>query len=326
MATIHIRDVPDNVVGQIDRSAMVAESRSRETYLRDFFLRTFGADGSVTSAISKRAAVAVEQAEALGRFGALRPEPNLARVARAIGHDGTAVLEAELRGDRQLSFADGDRLCGLLGLDREWLESGEDAGPRYRFRAEYPDCDRLLAAFVENGVPYEDLYFVATDEKSVACIIGNTPSDDPTVGWRYDLLVDDVPLHDDVGATGARQRRSLADLLMAFVGNAFTQIPSIVGRIAPYNQYAGMMNGYVHPSAMVNVGSLGGARAMTRSSTWVDEFPRFRRSPAISPKYAEGREAFLKDLGADGLATDRQYEAFVAKRVAKMRRLRTPTP
>lgn len=319
MPTLNIRDVPEEIVAVIDASATAANARSRETYLRALLNQRFGPSESVVAATAVRAREIMKLAESLGRFGVLGPAPTIPTVARAIGHPDPSVLEGELHGDRPLSFSDGDRFCALFGVDRTWLESGGDSTPRFSTRAKYNDCQVLLHDFLDNGIPYEELFFMLTEgERSVAAIVGHTPSDDPAVGWRYDVLVDEIPIHDKVGGTGRAHRREFADLVTALyfdAGEAFPTTPSLLGRMLPYPQYVAMVSGYVHPATATSTYAPGLAQPVSRSSDWFADFPSFENHEAYTRGYSEGHAALLDHLRAGGITRTGQYEAAMREQI-----------
>jgi hypothetical protein len=173
----------------------------------------------------------------------------------------------------------------------------------------------LLDAFRTEGVNYERLFFVLTEgEESVAAVIGHTPSDDPVIGWRYDLLVDEIPITDEVGGTGRAQRREFADLIVAlFDDKLFAYPPPMYGRILPYAQYAGMVSGYIHPATATNTYALGAAHSMSRRSDWFSDFPRFDKGEAHTKTYVRGHDGLLDDLRGHGVGTNEQYKMAVRK-------------
>ncbi|HET9392204.1 MAG TPA: hypothetical protein VFO29_01590 [Candidatus Rubrimentiphilum sp.] len=317
-ATFNIRDIPDDIATSIQAAAAAAGARSREAYLRDLLGRVFGPNESLVAAVSARARAAVLHFEDLGRFRVLQPAPTISRIARALGHEDPSVLEAELRGDRPLSFSDGDRLCDLLSLDAEWLESGGHDQPRFRTRAQYHDCRLLLRAFLEAGVNYDELYFTLSDgEGSEGSIIGHTASEDPAIGWRYDLLVAGIPIHNSVGATGARQRRDFADLMIALYDERlFPDSPTCIGRLVPHSQYLAMLSGYVHPATLTNTYALGNAQPMARQSDWHEDFCEFDSVERHTRSYSAGHSALLEDLKVDGITSTDRYQEAVRKRLA----------
>jgi hypothetical protein len=320
---LSVRDFPDEIAASIDAAQKAAGARSREAFLRDHLKRVFGPNGSVTAAISARVRAAVEYFETLGRFLVLRPAPTIPLIARALGHPDPSVLEAILRGDVPLSFADGDRLCTLFGLDRTWLESGGAATPQFSTMAIHSDSHRLLREFLVNGIPYENLFFVLTEgEQSVGAIIGQTTSDDPTVGWRYDLLLCDIPIHTHVGGTGRAQRREFADLMVALYHDEwFVGTPLLIGVVAPYRQYMAMISGHLHPATITNTYAPGAANAMSRPSDWPHDFWTFNQH-MYTPEYARAHEALLSELRKAKITTNEQYFAAVEKMVGtwKMKR------
>ena len=122
-------------------------------------VRNFSPQISPTAAITSRLRNAVfDKIEPLGRLGILKPPPMIPLIARGLGHQDSSILEAELRGDRPLSFADGDRLCKLFGLSRSWLESG--GGAYFSTTARYQDSREALHDFIAHGIEYDWLYFV----------------------------------------------------------------------------------------------------------------------------------------------------------------------
>jgi hypothetical protein len=318
MATLNIRDIPEEIAAAIDASTTAAKARSRETYLRDLLKERFGPRGSVVAGIAARMRAVVELAESLGRFGVLRPAPSVPVIARAIGHPDPSVLESELRGERPLSFSDGDRLCMLFGIERSWLESGEDLIPRFTTRAKYNHCQVMLYDLIQKGLPYDELYFILTEgEQSVAAIVGHTESEDPAVGWRYDLLVDEIPIHDRVGGTGRAQRREFADLVVALYldDEVIPMETSLLGRELPHQQYAAMVSGLIHPATATSTYAPGSAQAIARRSDWFEDFRSFGKDEKYTRGYAEGRAALFEHLRRDRITNDDQYEAAMRKRV-----------
>lgn len=317
MGTITIRDVADDVTASLDAAAFAAGARSREAFLRDHLARTFGPNSSAVASTAARVRAAVEQMEALGRFLVLQPAPSLPLIARAMGHADASMLEAETRGDRPLSFSDGDRLCNLFGLDRTWLDSGTGSTPRFATRAKHHDCRQLLFDFLQNGIPYEALYFILTDgEDSVAAIIGHSASDDPAIGWRYDLLVDEIPIHTHVGDSGKAQRRECAELIAALYQDELfnDKIPLLVGQIAPYAQYVAVLSGHIHAGTITTTYAPGLSMPMTRASDWPHDFWGFNQV-AHTSEYTKAHAALLEELRADGIRTNQEIMKAVAKMV-----------
>lgn len=317
MATITIREVSDDVTASLEAAAVAAGARSREAFLRDHLARAFGPGSSVTASTAARIRATLEHMEALGRFLVLQPAPMLSSIARAMGHVDASVLEAETRGDRPLSFSDGDRLCNLFGLDPTWLESGPGATPRFATRAKHHDCRQLLFDFLKNGVPYETLYFILTEgEESVAAIIGHSASDDPATGWRYDLLVDEIPVHTHVGGTGKAQRRECAELIAAlYQDELFTSpTPIIAGQIAPYTQYMAVLSGQVHPATITTTYAPGLSQPMTKASDWPHDFWGFNQT-LHTTEYAKAHAALLDELRADGIRSNDDFMKSVNKMV-----------
>lgn len=314
--TFNIRDIPQEIAAAVDAAAARSESRSREAYLREYLKRAFGPEKSVNAGIASRAGEAIDQMETLGRAGALEPAPSIAVIARALGHPDTSALEGQLRGDVPFSFSDVDRLCGLFGLDRNWLESGSGP-PRFSTRARHHDCEGLLHDFLQHGIPYQQLFFVlANAEDGDAAIIGHNPSDDPATGWRYDLLVDQIPIHDSVGGTGKAQRREFAELMVALYDDSvFDEMPELIGREVPGAHYMALLNGYVHPATATNTSGLGAASAVAHRSHWHEDFWNFGRLEAHTKSYAVGRAAFLNELRAGQITTTAAFKASVLKMI-----------
>jgi plasmid stability protein len=326
-STFHIRDIPDEIAAAVDAAATAAGSRSREAFLRDYLKRTFGEEGSDVGAMAARARQVVSLFETLGNVGVLKPAPTVPGIARAIGHPDASLLEAELRGDRPLSFSDGDQLCELFGLEREWLESGGQDAPRFSTSPRYPDCSTLQHALLADGVSYEQLFFVLAEEADTGAIIGHTSGDnDPKLGWRYDLLVNDIPIHDRVGGTGRAQRREFADLMVTlYDDSAFPDPVGCVGRIVPRAYFMAMANGYVHPATVTSTYAPGTASPVARRSDWHEDFWSFDRREPYTRGYAEGRAALLEELRASGVSSDEQYRALIRKEI-RPRKIRRRHP
>lgn len=323
--TLNVRDVPDEIAAAIEAAANEAGARSREAYLRDFLKKSFGPDESTVAGMSTRARTAVGHFEDLGRFRILEPAPTIPKIARALGHSDAGLLESELRGDRALSFSDGDRLCHLFSLDPQWLESGDSGEQRFLTRAQFHDCRLLLHSFLETGIPYEELYFILSDrDQSEAAIIGHTPNDDPSIGWRYEVLVDGIPVHNSVGAGGRRQRRDLADLVVALYDDRiFPEPVSCAGRLVPYAQYIAMRSGYVHPATLTNTYAHAGARPMSTYSDWHEDLCDFQSSERYTRSYNEGRAALLSDLEVDGITSIEAYRKRLRERLASWKTRRS---
>ncbi|MHB8196080.1 MAG: hypothetical protein ACYDFQ_08365 [Vulcanimicrobiaceae bacterium] len=206
----------------------------------------------------------------------------------------------------------------MLSLQRDWFESGGHAPPRFATRAVHFDCGQLLFDLVENGVPYDELYFVLADgNPGDAAVIGHTESDDPEIGWRYDLLVDEIPVHDKVGGTGRAQRREFADLMVALFDNSiFPKLVNCIGRIVPQAAYDAMISGYVHPATLTNTYAPGLAQATARKSHWEEDFWSFDRSESYMRSYAAGRAALLNELTSGGITTNEAYSIHVRKAIS----------
>lgn len=321
MSTINIRDVPEEITAAIDLAARAADARSRESFLRDFLWRSFGPEQSTAAAIAARVRIAVDHFETLGHFGVLKPQPTIAVISRALGHDDVGFLESELRGDRPLSFTDGDALCRLLGLDLRWLEGGGQSPPRFSTAAKHPDCNELLRDFVLCGISNDQLYFVLSDERGDAAIIGHTDSDDPSDGWRYDLLVDEIPIHNSVGGTGRAQREEFANLMVALWDDELFDEPvACFGRIVPQSQYDAMVAGYVHPATTINVHTNGAQQPIAQRSHWHEDFWSFERAEIYTKRYGEGREALLDGLRSRHIRDSEAYRAHVRKLVQSFKK------
>lgn len=325
-SVLTIRDVPDEIASAVEAAAVAAEARSREAYLRDFLKRSFGPKNSLVASTAARARAAVSDFEALGRVGVLQPTPTISRIARSLDHPDASVLEAELRGDRPLLFSDGDRLCDLLSLDSEWLESGRDDAPRFRTRALYHDCNLMLHDFLQRGIPYQELYFVLSDgDRSEAAIIGHTPHENPAIGWRYDLLVDDVPIHNHVGATGRGQRRDFADLMVSlYEVDVFPEPVACIGRVVACAQYMAMVSGYVHPATATNTYARDGAQPVARNADWHEDFCEFSSVQNYTRSFGEAHAALLSELKVDRITSTTLYQTQARKKIARMKRYATP--
>ncbi len=267
------------------------------------------------ASIAARARAATRYFQRLGDAGVLMPAPNLSNIARALGHDDTAALEGALRGDCPLSFSDGDRLCELLSLDPKWLEDGNPLALRFQSRAQFNDCSLLLREFVINGVPYEQLFFVLSDEPDgSAMIIGHNSADDPRTSWRYDLLVDQIPIHDAVGGTGRAQRREFADLIVALYDREiFHSGIWCVGRIVPSADYAAVASGFAHLAESTSPYSTLTVDSPGRRSHWHEDFWSFRRNDKYTDSYAAARVALQGELADDGITNDEMYRAYIRK-------------
>ena len=217
-----------------------------------------------------------------------------------------------------MSFTDGDRLCNLFGMVSKWLESGE--GHEFQSASKFFDCESLFFAFLENGIGYDHLYFVLTDaDGGDAAIIGaqeEKPNDIPVSSWRYDVLVNEIPIHTHVGGTGRSQRREFADLMVALHDpEIFPQPVWPSGCIVTEAQYFAAMNGEVHPATILHRNF----RSESKASHWHQDFWSFERGNTYTKSYGEGRKALLAELAAKGITTDEKYAAHIRKRAESWR-------
>jgi len=316
MSTLTIRDVPADVLKGVDAAARAAQVRSREAFLREHLTRVYGPEESVVAATARRLREIVRIAEALGERRWLDPPPTVSLVARALGHRDASGFESELRGERPLPFADGDRFCALFGVNRTWLESGDGApfevAPRFR------DGHDVLAHFLTNGIEYEELCFVLADAPDVgAAIIGRRPASSPVApdgAWRYDVLADLIPIHDHVGGTGRANRREFSDLMVALYDrDSLSDRLAMHGRIVTEARYMALLSGEVHAAEVVGDGSAG--------SHWHEDLWQLERRDAYTENYAKAREALREELLAEKIRSTDQYRERVRKLCDDMQRV-----
>ena len=245
-STINIRDLSDSVIAGILVAAKSGGFRSREAYLRAYLERSFGGESNATRAISERFHSAVDHVLELGRTYALDPPPTIAAVARALGHADVSGFDAAYRGDIPLAFGDGDRFCELFGVNRDWLESGR--GQPFAQRAQHGSPIDLFREIYRNGMQYERLFFVlSSDQRGTASVFGQASN------YRFDMLLDNVPIHDEIGSTGERYLIDFALFLAAAEtpsAGVFdeTQSVSTSGRLLNPEEYRALVAGSVHPA------------------------------------------------------------------------------
>jgi hypothetical protein len=314
MVTLTIRDVPDDILKSVDAAARVAQIRSREAFLRKHLNEVYGPEGSVAAATAQRLRKIMQTAAGLGERGWLDPAPTISLVARALGHRDASAFESELRGERALTFGDGDGFCALFGVERSWLESG--VGNPFEASALFRDGHDVLAHFLTRGIEYDELCFVLADAPDVgAAIVGVRSAPHPLSpdgAWRYNILADLIPIHDHVGGTGRANRREFADLMVALYDNElFTEQTAMHGRIVNEAQYMALVSGGIHAAEIVGDRSLG--------SHWHEDFWQMERQDVYTKNYGMARDALREELLREKIQSTDQYHNHVRKLCEQIR-------
>lgn len=294
--TLNIREVDEAIVKGIEVAAKSAGFRSREAFLRSFLERSFGVDGNVTLGISERFRATLKSIIELGAGYALQPPPTVASIARALGHLDTSQLDATFRGDVPLSFVDGDRFCDLFGVNRTWLENGDlepfAQSPKYRSPLD------LFHAVYKSGSAYSRMFFVLSNERrGEAAVFGQS-----TNTLRFDLLLRDVPIHDDVGAGGASDLDDFCLFLAALDKRllpARSDVPPIStsGRLLTPPENRRLVHGEVHPAQFLDF--------RKGSSHWAEDLWDLEYGGTeYSPNYTRARALYRRSMELEEITTN----------------------
>jgi hypothetical protein len=312
--SITIRDLKDSAAVGIDLAARAAGVRSREAFLRSTLEQLFG-DQNVTLQISMRFREAVEALFALVKRYQFDSTFCVAELAQLLGHRDTATLEAELRGEVPLSFQDGDRFCDLVGLNRAWLLTGKSTP--YDTRSKYRDSTELFRDIYRNGTSHIALFFVlSNDDRGTAAVYGQTP-------YRYDRLIDDVPIHDDLRG-GQHEFRDFC-LFLASIGHTVGQeaplkralidpgVPtreiSLIGRVLDEADLRNLLDGAVHPAAIL--------KASTSSPWHEDLYDLEYRGNTYSANFVRARAFWRASMSAQDITTNEQLIEHVNARLVE---------
>ena len=302
-ASITVRDIDDNIVQAIQLAAKSA-GLSREALLRRYFEREFGPRTSATSGISFRFRKLVDEALSLGQGNMLQPAPSVADIARVFGHPNTASLDAALRGYIPLSFSDADRFCDMFGCNRRWLETGE-LRP-YSQRPKYHDATEMFRDFYRTAVPYKRLYFVlCKDDRGTAAVYGQDTD------YRYELLLDEIPIHDDVGSGGRRDLTefclflaSIAALAhfsgsqpLLFRGSIGKASPGLSGRVLGAVDFEHLVSGRSHPASMLQERNVA-------SSPWFDDLCDLEYTSTYSENYDRAKTLWRAHMAGQNTTTN----------------------
>jgi hypothetical protein len=313
--SITIRDVKDAAGAGIDLAARSLGIRSREAFLRDFLDKHFG-EQRVTQQISTRFRVAAEALfAAAGRYE-LPSDFCAAELARLLGHVDTAKLDGELQGDIPLPFDDGDKFCELVGLNRRWLINGTSTP--YDSQAKYRTVTDMYRDIYQHGATYIAVYFILSkDERGTAAVYAQTSP------YRYERLIDDVPIHDNLSSREAHELREFCFFSASISHTAYQEIPmkraisgpgvsggsiSLFGRVMDEMDYRALLSGAVHPAIAVN--------GQTGSSPWHEDIYDLEfRGNTYSNNYVRARAAWRASIRDQGITTNEQLLAHIKERL-----------
>lgn len=193
---------------------------------------------------------------------------SMAQIARELGYPDASKLDAVYRGDVPLSFEDGDKICKIFGIYITWLEEGK--GTPFLQTQLFGDSLKALRNFYEKGVYYTSLCFALSDEvRGEALVYGEISP------FRYELLLSNLPIHDDVGGCGTGDLLNFCYFLAMFcyLKDAKTNImrrafgyltPRMVGVILDSEKYRALANGSLHPGEIFD-------KPVIQHSNWFED-------------------------------------------------------
>jgi hypothetical protein len=214
MVDVMIRDISSDVVKSIDVRSKAAKM-SRQQFLAQHLQRSFGSEGSLVAAIAGRLRWVFSDLSQI-RFYTSDERVTVPRIAEMLGYSSPLELESFIQGENPLTFEAADRLCSMLGINREWLLDGEYQpyfqAPVYH---NIEDCFRDVMSNElksRNGHPYTKVIFVLSDDKRGEAAVYGMTKEAP---FRCDLLLRDIPIGDYVGGGGASDIMEFAWMLAA---------------------------------------------------------------------------------------------------------------
>ncbi len=275
---------------------------SRQLFLHAFLTETFGPEKSATAGIAERLRIVFDQS---GRNPFQIPS-----IARELGHESAAELEANLSGEEPLPFATADRLCSLLGVYRGWLLEGK-MQPYYQDALYHDSRACLNALALETEKPksqeaYTNLYFVLSDERAGRADVYRHIRSAP---HRWDLLLRSVPIGGHVGAGGTSEIFQFG-LFCAAIDVTLAR-PAILdrnlntfGRILDRENFNRFSSGEIHPRLLEFAGA--------GQSSWAEDIWDLEYSgPKYTENFAEAREIFRLTAQEHGITNNEQLDAYI---------------
>lgn len=320
---ITISDLPNDVLAALEAAAK-SQGQSRHDYVRHKLIREYGAEGNQTTAITNRLRDLLSTLSNCVTYH-LAPTPTIAHIAESLGFESTAPMDHLLRGDRPLTFAEADRICGLFGINRRWLLEGSEH--RFGMPPVFEDPWHLLQSIVLDKLRwgqdnrYEELVFVfpAAD----FCYTGVFGRRDKS-GYRVDLLLNGVPLY---GRTGGGGQRLIFDfcLLAAAVSAEASTKGSLSLRVATprassfisktVEEHSALLWGDVH---------LGCAHRNLNQSTWLEDIwdLEYTKSHRYYPEVWQEVYRDFKIIAEldHGITDNRQLFDFLEKEIGRIRK------
>jgi hypothetical protein len=320
MATITVRDVPEELIAEIDKAIAQAGYRSREAGLRAVLDRHFRGRGNTVADISGRLRGALDHILDLAERHHFdhRWLPSLPQIARDLGHPDTSAIDAVYRGDLPVSFSDGDRICEMFGLDRAWLERGASE-PYYQDAKFDDDGLRLLLDIYANGWHHEHLAFALADEERGEAVVFARVSP-----YRYVKLLEGVPIHSDVGAGGTIGLTNFCYLLAA-IGHLQNAKHNIlrralgsrshlqtyiraVGVVLDPQSYRELVFGKVHPAAVFD-------KPGCSNSLWHEDLADLEYLKDVDQRYTDNwrkaKALFASSVKFQGIDTNKDLLRYI---------------
>jgi hypothetical protein len=301
MTDLMVREISPEVAAVIDGRAKRAKT-SRQLYLHSFLTETFGPQKSVTAAIAERLRIVFDQ----GRKNPFQ----VPTIARGLGHESAAELEANLSGEEPLSFTTADKLCSLLGVYPQWLLNGE-SHPYYQDPL-FHDSRECLNALASGemkpnpGAPYSHWYFVLSNEEMGRAAVYGYSNSAP---HRWDLVLRSVPIGGHVGAGGTIEIFQFA-LLCAATDLNLARRPILdrnltrVGRVLDKETFSKFTQGEIHPELLAWAGT---GHAPWAEDIWDLEY----KGMEYTKNFAEAKEIFRLTAAERGITNNRELEAYI---------------
>ena len=301
MTDLMVRDISPKVAAVIDGCAKRAKT-SRQLYLHSFLTEAFGPQKSVTAAIAERLRIVFNQ----GRSSPFQ----VPTIARELGHQSAAELEANLRGEEPLSFTTADGLCSLLGVYPAWLLNGE-MHPYYQdplFHDSRECLDALASGHMKpgSGKPYTHWYFILSDETVGRAAVYGYSRPAP---HRWDLILRDVPIGGHVGGGGTREIFQFA-LLCAATDVTLSRPPIVdrdifkFGRVLDQEKFREFTQGQIHPELLTSAGI---GHAAWAEDIWDLEY----EGPEYTRNFFEAKEIFRLTAKEQGITNNKELERHI---------------